>query len=89
MVGKLIVATDEAELGRLNDLYDARSAKRHRPVSSFSMRAKSKIANRTAVGIRAIFSPVTGIVDWGRVSRDSYAERRARQPAPICISVMK
>lgn len=71
-VGKLIVATDPSELDRLRDLMkrgldngigdlemlDARGIKEREP---------------HCAGIAAIFSRVTGIVDWGRVAL-SYAE---------------
>jgi len=66
-VGKLIVATDEAELGRLDDLY-ARG--RRNGIDGLQLLdAKQIEAREPAVrGIRAIFSPVTGIVDWGLVA---------------------
>jgi L-2-hydroxyglutarate oxidase LhgO len=66
-VGKLIVATDEAELGRLDDLY-ARG--RQNGIDGLQLLdAKQIEAREPAVrGIRAIFSPVTGIVDWGLVA---------------------
>jgi L-2-hydroxyglutarate oxidase LhgO len=71
MVGKLIVATDESELGRLNDLY-ARG--RQNGIDGLELLDARQIEDREPYckGIRAIFSPVTGIVDWGLVS-SSYA----------------
>jgi L-2-hydroxyglutarate oxidase LhgO len=71
-VGKLIVATDESELGRLDDLWD----RGHRNgVEGLEMLDAAGIAEREphCNGIKAIFSAVTGIVDWGLVSR-SYAD---------------
>ncbi len=71
-VGKLIVATDESELGRLDDLW----VRGHENgVEGLEMLDAAGIAEREPAcqGIKAIFSPVTGIVDWGRVSR-SYAD---------------
>jgi L-2-hydroxyglutarate oxidase LhgO len=70
-VGKLIVATDESELGRLNDLWERGI---QNGVEGLEMLDAKGIAEREphCRGIKAIFSPVTGIVDWSRVSR-SYA----------------
>ena len=78
MVGKLIVATEESELGRLNDLYERGQQQRHRRISSCSTRGRSRNANRIAAACKAIFSPVTGIVDWGR--------GRARTTPTTCAS---
>ncbi len=71
-VGKLIVATDEGELGRLNDLWERGQ---QNGVEGLEMLDAAGIAEREphCKGIRAIFSPVTGIVDWGLVSR-TYAD---------------
>jgi len=70
-VGKLIIATHESELGRLNDLWERGQAN---GVEGLELLDADGIREREphARGIKAIFSPVTGIVDWGRVSR-SYA----------------
>ena len=70
-VGKLIVATEESELGRLRDLWDRGVAN---GVEGLKMLDAGQIseAEPHCRGIAAIFSPVTGIVDWGRVSK-SYA----------------
>lgn len=70
-VGKLIVATDESELSLLNDLWDRGQAN---GVEGLKMLGPQEIAEAEphCRGIKAIFSPVTGIVDWGRVSQ-SYA----------------
>ena len=71
MVGKLIVATDESELGRLDDLY-ARG--KQNGIEGLELLDATQIADREPYckGIRAIFSPVTGIVDWALVA-DAYA----------------
>ena len=71
-VGKLIVATDESELGRLDDLM-ARGVQNG--IEDLTYLDAAQIAQREphCHGIKAIFSPVTGIVDWGRVAR-SYGE---------------
>ena len=70
-VGKLIVATEQSELGRLADLWERGQAN---GVEGLRMLDAGEIAQAEphCRGIRAIFSPVTGIVDWGRVSQ-SYA----------------
>jgi L-2-hydroxyglutarate oxidase LhgO len=71
-VGKLIVATEESELARLNDLWERGRAN---GVDGLEMLDAAGIREREphCRGIKAIFSPVTGIVDWGRVS-SSYAD---------------
>ena len=71
-VGKLIVATEESELGRLQDLWDRGHAN---GIEGLEMLDAAQIREREphCRGIRAIYSPVTGIVDWGRVS-SSYAD---------------
>lgn len=67
-VGKLILATEESEIGRLNDLWERGQAN---GVEGLEMLDAAGIREREphARGIKAIFSPVTGIVDWGLVSR--------------------
>ena len=67
-VGKLIVATDESELGRLNDLMSRGVANGIEGLEIIDARG---IAEREphCRGIAAIFSPVTGIVDYGEVAR--------------------
>jgi L-2-hydroxyglutarate oxidase LhgO len=72
-VGKLILATEESELGRLNDLWERGQAN---GVEGLEMLDAAGILEREphARGIKAIFSPVTGIVDWGLVSRTYAAD---------------
>ena len=67
-VGKLIVATEESELGRLDNLMARGLAN---GISELEMVDKAGIQKREphCAGIRAIFSPVTGIVDYGQVAR--------------------
>ncbi|GAC1427181.1 MAG: L-2-hydroxyglutarate oxidase [Candidatus Velthaea sp.] len=67
-VGKLIVATEESEIGRLNDLWERGL---QNGVEGLEMLDAGGIREREphTRGIKAIFSPVTGIVDWGLVSR--------------------
>jgi L-2-hydroxyglutarate oxidase LhgO len=72
MVGKLIVATEESELGRLQDLY---VRGQQNGIDNLEILDAKQIEEREPYlrGVRAIFSPVTGIVDWGMVS-GHYAE---------------
>ena len=72
MVGKLIVATEEAELVRLQELYERG---RQNGIDNLELLDAKQIEEREPYcrGLRAIFSPVTGIVDWGVVS-GHYAE---------------
>jgi L-2-hydroxyglutarate oxidase LhgO len=75
-VGKLIVATDESELVRLQDLYDRGVAN---GIEGLEILDAAQIAEREphCKGIRAIFSPVTGIVDYGVVARSYGDDARA------------
>jgi L-2-hydroxyglutarate oxidase LhgO len=70
-VGKLIVATEERELPLLDDLYRRGLAN---GIENLEIVEAAGIAEREphCRGIKAIFSPVTGIVDYGEVAR-SYA----------------
>lgn len=74
-VGKLIVATDESELPRLQSLWERGQAN---GIDNLEMLDASGIAEREphCRGIRAIFSPVTGIVDYGAVARSLAADIR-------------
>ena len=67
-VGKLIVATEESELGRLNDLWERGH---QNGIEGLELLDAGGIRERepSCRGIKAIFSPVTGIVDWGLVSK--------------------
>ena len=66
LVGKLIVATEEAELGRLADLY---TRGQQNGIAGLTILDARQIQDREPYckGISAIFSPATGIVDWGLV----------------------
>ena len=71
-VGKLIVATEESELERLDELF-ARG--KQNGIDNLELLDADAIAEREPYcrGLRAIFSPVTGIIDFGRVAR-SYGD---------------
>ena len=67
-VGKLIVATEERELPLLDDLYRRGLAN---GIENLQMVDAAGVMEREphCRGIKAIFSPVTGIVDYGEVAR--------------------
>jgi L-2-hydroxyglutarate oxidase LhgO len=67
-VGKLILATEESEIGRLQNLWERGQAN---GIEGLQMLDANGIREREphARGIKAIFSPVTGIVDYGVVAR--------------------
>lgn len=71
-VGKLIVATEERELPMLHELYQRGLAN---GIENLQLVDAAGIAEREphCRGIEAIFSPVTGIVDYGEVAR-AYAK---------------
>ncbi|HEY1680011.1 MAG TPA: L-2-hydroxyglutarate oxidase [Candidatus Tumulicola sp.] len=71
-VGKLIVATEERELANLDDLYQRGIAN---GIDGLEVIDAAGIAEREphCRGIKAIFSPVTGIIDYGVVAR-SYGD---------------
>jgi L-2-hydroxyglutarate oxidase LhgO len=71
-VGKLIVATEERELSLLDDLYQRGLAN---GIENLKLIDANAIKEREPYcrGIKAIDSPVTGIVDYGMVSR-GYAD---------------
>ncbi|MBA2447930.1 MAG: L-2-hydroxyglutarate oxidase [Chloroflexi bacterium] len=70
--GKVIVATDESELPRLEELYRRGRAN---GVPGLEMIGPERLRELEphAVGVKALYSPETGIVDWGRVAR-AYAD---------------
>ncbi|KAK4470104.1 hypothetical protein MN116_005689 [Schistosoma mekongi] len=70
--GKLIVAVNELEVPRLDELY-SRSQINGVPNVSFIAGDKIKEIEPNCVGVKAIYSPETGIVDWRTVAL-SYAE---------------
>ena len=71
-VGKLIVATEPEEIPRLDTLWERGKAN---GVEGLELLDAAGIREREPYcrGLRAISSPVTGIVDWARVSR-SFAD---------------
>lgn len=67
-VGKLIVATEEHELPLLDDLYNRGLAN---GIEGLEVIDSAEIQKREphCRGIKAIYSPVTGIIDYGLVAR--------------------
>jgi L-2-hydroxyglutarate oxidase LhgO len=66
--GKLVVAVDRSELGRLDDLHERARAN---GVEGLEMLGPNGIRDHEphAVGVRALWSPGTAIVDFSRVGR--------------------
>lgn len=67
-VGKLIVATNEDEVGRLNDLYQRSLANKVPDVELVDAKRIKEI-EPYCEGLKAIWSPHTGIVDWELVTQ--------------------
>jgi (S)-2-hydroxyglutarate dehydrogenase len=66
--GKLVLATDESELPRLEELH-RRAGLNGVPGVEFVEEAEIAELEPNASGLRAVHSPATGIVDYGRVAR--------------------
>lgn len=66
--GKLIVAVDESELGRLQNLWDRATANGVPNIRMVGPEEIREIEPHSA-GIKGIFSPETGIVNWSEVAR--------------------
>jgi L-2-hydroxyglutarate oxidase LhgO len=69
--GKLIVAADESELGRLDTLYERGTRNGVQGLELIGADAIREIEPH-CVGVRALWSPNSGITDYSRVAR-SYA----------------
>ncbi|MFN8542143.1 MAG: L-2-hydroxyglutarate oxidase, partial [Thermomicrobiales bacterium] len=72
LVGKVIVATDEEELPRLQNLYE-RGLKNGVPGLEMIGPERIREIEPHCVGIKALYSPETGIIDYSVVAR-KYAE---------------
>lgn len=75
-VGKVIVATDESELGRLEMLYERAVANRVPFVAKIAREELVEIEPHAA-GVAAIYSPNTSIVDYTRVAQQMRADVEA------------
>ena len=73
MCGKVIIATREDELPRLQDLYERGTANGAEGLEVVGPE-RLKEQEPHATGIKAIHSPNTGIIDFGKVSRAYAAE---------------
>jgi L-2-hydroxyglutarate oxidase LhgO len=72
MVGKVIVATDEEELPRLQTLYE-RGLANEVPGLELVGPERLREIEPHCTGIKALYSPATGIIDYSAVAR-KYAE---------------
>jgi L-2-hydroxyglutarate oxidase LhgO len=72
LCGKVVVATEPAELPRLEELYRRGVANGVEGLEMIGPERLREIEPHAA-GIRALYSPTTGIVDYGRVAA-AYAE---------------
>ena len=79
--GKVIVATDESELGRLDNLYDRGVANGVQGLEMIGPERLREIEPHAA-GIRALWSPATGIADYPKVAQ-TYASRFAHAGGDI------
>jgi L-2-hydroxyglutarate oxidase len=75
MCGKLIVATSEAELPRLEELYKRGAANGVEGLQMIDQGRLRELEPHTA-GIKAIYSPNTGIIDYTKVAQAYATEMR-------------
>lgn len=68
-VGKLIVACDETEVVQLEELYKRSLQNKVPGVQMINTLEEIQKIEPNCVGVKAIWSPNTGIVDWGLVNR--------------------
>ena len=81
--GKVIVATDESELGRLDNLYERGVANGVEGLEMIGPERLREIEPHAA-GIRALWSPVTGIADYVKVAQ-TYASRFAHAGGDVFL----
>ncbi|KAE9556680.1 hypothetical protein FO519_000086 [Halicephalobus sp. NKZ332] len=67
-VGKLIVAADQSEVPKLHTLFERANQNKCREIELIDAKRIKEI-EPNCTGIQAIWSPYTGIVDWGLVTR--------------------
>ena len=79
--GKVIVATDESELGRLDNLYERGIANGVEGLEMIGPERLREIEPHAA-GVRALWSPATGIADYPKVTQ-AYASKFAHQGGDI------
>lgn len=68
-VGKLIVATDEVEVGRLKELHDRGIKNQVQDLKLLKSEEEIKQYEPYCKGLQALWSPHTGIVDWAVVTK--------------------
>ncbi|CAH0561174.1 unnamed protein product [Brassicogethes aeneus] len=68
-VGKLIVATSDEEVGRLHNLYERGLKNNVEGMKLLKGEAEIKEVEPNCRGVEAIWSPITGIVDWALVTQ--------------------
>ena len=83
MCGKVIVATDESQEPMLEELYRRGAANGAEGLRMIG-REELRELEPHAAGVRAIFSPNTGVVDYAEVSR-AYADEAAENGAEIVM----
>ena len=81
MCGKVIVATDESELSRLEELYRRGVANGAEGLQMVG-RERLRELEPHAAGSKAIFSPNTGIIDYSKVSQ-AYATETSENGADL------
>ena len=89
LCGKVIVALDESELPRLNDLYQRGLANGVQDLEMIDPARLHEI-EPNAAGIKAIYSPQTGIVNYRKVA-EQYAEdvRHSGGDIVTCVNVTR
>ena len=78
LCGKLVIATDESEVERLDELERRGHANGLKGVERLAGRAHSRSSSRTPPGVTALRIPETGIVDYAVVA-EAMAERQFRR----------
>jgi len=84
LCGKVIVATDEEELPRLDELYRRGTANQVPRLEMIGPERLREIEPH-ARGLRAIYSPATGIIDFTQVA-EAYAKQVREQGGDILTS---
>jgi L-2-hydroxyglutarate oxidase LhgO len=84
LCGKVIVATDEEEIPRLEELF-RRGQANHVPGLEMIGPERLREIEPHARGVRAVYSPATGIIDFTKVA-EAYAARLRESGAEILTS---
>ena len=81
MCGKVIVATDDSQVPMLEELFRRGAANGAEGLRMIDREELGELEPHAA-GVRAVFSPNTGVVDYAQVSR-AYAEEAAERGAEL------